>query len=313
MAEQFGWADAEMRLLNHGYNTTFGLRKGDERAALRINVNSLRSEDQLKGELAWVHALEESEVWVPLPILKRDGSGYLAELSSRRLMPEREESDTMFAVLYGWLPGRTAGHQWTPEVARAVGVATTQLHEHARTWKQPCEAYYSTPHDVMIGCPLNPRAVRPGFETVLERGNTVIDRLHRDQPLIPVHFDIHMWNLKWYRGRLAVFDFDDCRLGWPSWDVAITLFYMRRFANPAECETAYWEGLGKTLDDLGVSHDEMEALIASRGVFLASEMLGEWTAELQQMGTKYVDVTEQRVQHYLETGTFDPNVATLPS
>lgn len=312
MASQFGWSGAEMRLLNHGYNTTFGLRKGDERAALRINVNSIRTLGQLQGELAWVHALRDTDVWVPQPYRRLDGDGFLARVPRAHLLPDATPEQELYGVLYSWLPGRTTGHNWSPVIAHEVGRATTALHLHAATWNPPRGAVFSDPVDVMLGEKLEPRANRPGFEDVLARGNAVLAKLRAQEPMRPIHFDIHMWNLRWHRNRLAVFDFDDCRAGWRAWDVAITLFYMRRFPNPTECEPAYWEGLGLSLDDLGVTHDEMEALVACRGIFLASEMLKEWTAELQQIGTGYVDVTEKRIEHYLKTGTFDPSVASLP-
>lgn len=313
MADQFGWVDAEMRLLNHGYNTTFALRKGSDRAALRINVNSVRTKAQLLGEVAWVHALEDSPVWVARPHPLRNGEGYLATRPFDGLNSREQRQTDLYALLYDWLPGRTAGHRWGPEAARALGVATRQLHEHARSWSPPAEADFTEPGDVLIDCPLNPRARFDSFLEVIERGNRVVERLRTSQPMIPVHFDLHMWNIKWTRSRLAVFDFDDCRRGWPAWDVAITLFYMRRFPNPERCEPAYWEGLGATTESLGVTPDELEALIAARGVFLASEFLSEWTADIVKQGEAYLEVSKRRVEHYLATGKFDPNIATLPS
>lgn len=311
VARQFGWDDAELRLLNHGYNTTFELRRKGEKAALRINVNSDRTPGQLRGEVAWVHALQDSEVWVPRPYPMLDGSGFIAQHPYADLHARDATRTDMYAVLYSWLPGKTVGHQWSPEVARELGRVTTLLHEHGRSWHPPKDVDFSEPPDVLIGCKLNPRADLPDFQEVLQRGNAVIERLRRDQPMIPIHFDLHMWNLKWTRGRLSVFDFDDCRMAWPAWDVAVTLFYLRRFPDPVACEAAYWEGLGLGLKELGLSHAEMEALIAARGVFLASEMLSEWTAEVVKIGSAYLETTQKRVAHYLETGIFDTAVASV--
>lgn len=313
LAAQFGWGGCDLRLLNHGYNTTFGLRRGDERAALRINVNSIRTRGQIMGELSWVHALlDAGVVQVARPMPLADGGGFLAVHPFSALGARDPKAAHLHAVLYDWLPGRTAGHSWGPEPARALGQATRALHEHAKSWTVPADAEFTEPGDVMIDCPLNPKADLPEFREVLARGDGVIERLRREQPLIPVHFDLHMWNIKWHKGTMSVFDFDDCRMGWPAWDVAITLFYLRRFPEPDVCEAAYWDGLAASLDDLGVTYDEMEALIASRGVFLASEMLSEWTAEAVQIGGPYLEVTRKRVESYLHTGRFDPNVAVLP-
>lgn len=311
MAQQFGWQDATFRLLNHGYNTTFELRRGLERAALRINVNSDRTLGQLRGEVAWVHALQDSDIWVPKPYPVLNGSGFVARHPYAGLQLRDATRTEMYAVLYSWLPGKTAGHRWTPEVAQELGRVTTRLHDHGRSWTPPADVEFWEPQDVMIGCKLNPRADLPDFHEVLRRGNAVIERLKRDQPMIPVHYDLHMWNLKWTRGKLSVFDFDDCRFAWPAWDVAITLFYLRRFPEPVACEAAYWEGLGVDIGALGVSREEMEALVAARGVFLASEILSEWTADMVKVGSSYLEATQKRVAHYLETGVFDTSVAAV--
>lgn len=309
---QFGWGGSALRLLNHGYNTTYGLLRDGKRAALRINMNSIRTREQIMGELAWVKALlEAGSVPVARPLPLADGGGHLALHPFSAIGVRDPKAEHLHAVLYDWLPGRTAGHAWGPEPAHALGRLTRALHDHARSWTVPAEAEMTVPGDVMIDCPLNPKADTPDFREVLARGNRVVERLRRDQPLIPVHFDLHMWNIKWHKGKMSVFDFDDCRMGWPAWDVAITLFYLRRFPEPEACEAAYWQGLGATLDDLGVTYDEMEALIAARGVFLASEMLSEWTAEAVQIGEPYLDVSRKRVSFYLQTGRFDPNVAVL--
>ena len=301
-----------MRLLHHFYNTTYALDRDGKRAALRINVNSIRSRGQIMGELAWVNALrEEGAVHVARPIHLMDESGYLALHPFEAMGASESKAEHLHAVLYDWLPGRTAGHTWGPEPAYALGQATRLLHDHARSWILPSNAEMADPPNVMIGCPLNPRADFPEFREVLARGDLVLERFRREMPMIPVHFDLHMWNIKWHKGRLSVFDFDDCRMGWPAWDAAITLFYLRNFREPAASETAYWHGLEASLDDLCVSNADLEALVAARGVLLASEILGEWTAEAVQISSAYLEVTRKRVEAYLQTGRFDPNVAVL--
>ena len=49
---------ARLRLLNHGFNTTYRVDTTDgRRFALRINVNSRRSPQNLAAEVAWLTAL----------------------------------------------------------------------------------------------------------------------------------------------------------------------------------------------------------------------------------------------------------------
>ena len=42
-----------------------------------------------------------------------------------------------------------------------------------------------------------------------------------------LHADLHNSNLKWCRGRLYVFDFDDSAIGVPMQDLAISAYYLR--------------------------------------------------------------------------------------
>ena len=67
---------AALRLLNHGFNTTFRVDTTDgRRFALRLNVNSRRTDSFIGAEMAWLAALaEETDLWVPIPQRTLDGA-----------------------------------------------------------------------------------------------------------------------------------------------------------------------------------------------------------------------------------------------
>lgn len=120
-----------------------------------------------------------------------------------------------------------------------------------------------------------------------------------------------MGNVKWYRGRLSVFDFDDSLMGLPIFDAYVTVFYLRCIKGGRELEAAYWKGLESSPEALGVTTSDFELLVASRSILLANE-LSRWdNAETLAIAPKYCEVTEKRLAHYFETGEFDPMVATM--
>jgi Ser/Thr protein kinase RdoA (MazF antagonist) len=77
-----------LRLLNHGYNTTFRVdASGGQRFALRINVNSRRAPEHLNAEIGWLAALTaDTDLVVPVPQPDRD-SRLIVELSNENLGP----------------------------------------------------------------------------------------------------------------------------------------------------------------------------------------------------------------------------------
>ncbi len=119
----------------------------------------------------------------------------------------------------------------------------------------------------------------------------------------PLHADLHGGNLKWHEGRLAVFDFDDAGLGLPVLDLAITTFYLRRGGDEA-AETALREGYTEVLPWPDVAPGDLEALVASRQLLLANDLLGSSTASLRAMAADYLVTTVARLRHWFDTGTF---------
>lgn len=144
----FGLRDARVNLLHHAFNTTFGVRSGSERYALRLNTNSNRTREELSAEIAWTSALSErTDIWVPKPQRTHNGSPF-AELAWPEL------GRPLFATLYSWLPGRVAIDHPTPFVAESLGKLTRTLHDQARDWSLPAGAQLKPFDDILFHKPL---------------------------------------------------------------------------------------------------------------------------------------------------------------
>ena len=300
-----------LKLLNHGFNTTFGVRTtAGQRFALRLNVNSRRSESQLSAESAWLEALGR-ETALNLPVPQRNLGG---QLNAHVYSPTLDRQLT--ATLFSWLPGEDLGDDATPAQLREVGRAAAILHAHALEWRFPDGAallslehpLMDSPNNFGIDTPLLDDEAHSVIRTVFDRVSAVLrDLFARDTPRA-LHADLHNWNLKWARGKLYVFDFDDSGIGVPALDLAIAAYYLR----PDEAlESALLEGY-QTVAPLPVySSAEYEATVAGRNLVLLNDLLVNTTAELTALLPRYVPNSVTKLRNFLETGVFKHDVAGL--
>jgi Ser/Thr protein kinase RdoA (MazF antagonist) len=300
--EQYPIKVAQVRCINHGFNTTFRIDTTDgQKFALRINVNSRRPMPALKAEIAWLGALaRETDLIVPQPIARQDG-GLISSFTSSVL-----GRDTV-AVLFSWLSGKDLGLGATAQQLHATGRALNTLHQHSATWKIPRGCQFQNARDVFIDSKVvifdtpMPEARLEVFKTAYRQVNAVHEALHSRFIAQPLHADLHFWNLKWSRGKLSVFDFDDSATGVPLQDFGISFFYLRRLKDSATLENALLKGYGHLPN---YTQAELEAIIAGLQLLLANDLLMNETADLQAQAQTYLETSEIRLRTYLETGVF---------
>lgn len=294
-----------LRLVNHGFNTTFRVDADhDRRFALRINVNSQRRREWIAAEMAWQEAIvSDTDLTVPAPQRTRTG-GLVARAPSADLGRDLD------AVLYSWLPGPDLGDAATPHQMHGVGRALATLHTHGEHWRPPSgtdlpvfdEPLFGAPDRLTIGHPL----VSGEQQSVLAAALAETSRHHREMSTaatpIPLHADLHQWNTKWHRGRLALFDFDDSGFGIPLQDLAISAYYVRR-VDP-RLEDALHEGYASVRPLPDGIDDHYEALLASRNVLLLNDVLDTVNPEMRDALPSYLPTTVLRLAEWLDTGVF---------
>jgi Ser/Thr protein kinase RdoA (MazF antagonist) len=297
---------ARLRLLNHGFNTTFRVDTVDgQRLALRLNVNSHREPAWIDAEIAWLHALaRDTDLHVPSPRPTRAGALRTSVFSDDL---DRE----LPAVLFTWLSGPNLGDAVTPSQMRAVGVAMAALHTHADTWTPPSGTSLPLYDDALFGAPdhltgaehpdLSP-ARRAVIHDALTETTERFHEIYGSATPIPLHADLHQWNLKWHRGRLSVFDFDDSGLGVPMLDLATTAFYVRRVDRALEA--ALHEGYASVRALPAFTPAQYEAVLASRNLLLLNDQFVTVTDALGVGLADYIGITTTRLRHYLDTGEF---------
>ncbi|MDO8392561.1 MAG: phosphotransferase [Actinomycetota bacterium] len=302
---------AHLRLLNHGFNTTFRVDTTDgRRFALRLNVNSRRTPANLAAEAAWLAALAtETDLWVPAPLATRDGA-----LTGSVFSPDLGRS--LPCGLFTWLPGRDLGDEATVAQMREVGRATAVLHEHGAAWRMPAGAALPAIDTVLMDVPNNLGNDHPSLSAsqhmVLDEAFTTIqtqfDAVFAGARRQPLHADLHVWNLKWYRGRLIVFDFDDSGEGVPVQDLAISAYYLR---DGAAQEAALLEGYQQVRPLPSFTAQQYEALVASRNLVLLNDVIATSNAEFRAMLPRYVPNSLTKLRAYLDTGVYRHDVPGL--
>lgn len=292
----------QLKLYAFDFNATYRVNGPDGTFALRLNINSNSSESEVEAETEWVrHIHLETPVLVPQPVQSFSGR-YCVPLNS----PFMDQN--IPCVLYEWLPGRSY-EDLAPKTLRKLGASVRLLHDHGKSFTLSEGNTRQEYSGALLGKP-NRLPRNHVFMEVERRLDLVLKKLSR-QPKQLIHFDLHGGNFKVDRGRILIFDFDDCLFGWPILDLAQAVFYMRGRPDQIEAESAFWTGLGRNLDDYGVLQPEFETLLAGRSLLVANDVTSSKSAHLVAISERYQIVTERRLDHFLNTGRVDPGVCTL--
>lgn len=292
-----------LRLLNHGFNTTFRVDCADgSKYAVRVNINSRQTPAKLNAEACWVEALANVPgVRTPRLVRTSDGEAF----STVDLAP----GWPVTVVLYSWLPGRLIGLDADPDRYFELGEMAAKMHSHAAAWEIPEGAEFYVFADPLAGQPWR-LPEEQVFREVYERAAAALGRLVK-RPRIPIHYDLHLWNVMLCRGKVSVFDFDDAMLGWPELDASVASFYYRHGPEARLREARFLEGMG--FDQYGITYADFEALVASRQLLLANDLQSVVTAEIARDASQWIEVSRKRFRAYLETGVFDRSAAKGPS
>lgn len=292
--EGFDLGECELESINHEYNSTFKVTASTgEQFALRINVNSKRTLPNLKAEIFWVGQLATVEgISVPVPIKNRNG-----EYISTAWHPILERD--LHAVLFGWLEGEELGDEPTEEMMRATGRAMARMHAASLDTELPEGASLPVVDDMWWenGDSIEPSdLVTTEEKAIIARAVEKIEAITRDlysrnRPQL-IHADMHGWNVMWQGVDVALFDFDDCVVGLPAQDIAVTLYYN----DTDEQDAAFLAGYQELAPLPDFSQHAMSALKLQRRIFLLSYILETENPEHRAMVPEYLAKTIKRIE-----------------
>lgn len=284
--------------INYEYNATLKIEATNGQLfALRININSPRTPENLKAEVAWVRSLaQDSRVLVPEPIANNDESFYTSifhEASQR----------TLHCVLYSWLSGAELGDEPTAEQLHALGAAMATMHLASKDFSCPAgstlpsfiDPLWETEDFLLSEKSLLDSPTRDVISQAMDVIGSETQRLFSEnQPQI-IHADLHGWNVMWNNGTLAVFDFDDCGFGLPLQDLATAIYYL----DTPEQDAVLKEGYASVAPLPKHTQRDIDMLLLQRRILLLNYLYETTNAEHRSMLPEYLEETLRRVEKFL--------------
>ena len=289
----------EVTLISNEYNATFKVvTKDGTHYALRINVNSPRSIENLTAEIAWVNFLrDDARVKVPHPISTTKDQYFVTVANDLG-------SSEFKAVLYSWLDGEELGDEPTPEQIRSLGAAMATLHVSSKDFKLPAGAGLPSFKDPMWETEdflLSEKSVLdPEAQSLIAQALSVIkseiDTLYRQHTQQIIHADLHGWNVMWHEGQVAVFDFDDCGLGLPIQDLATAIYYL----DTPEQDAALKEGYASVSPLPEYFESQMQMFMIQRRIILLNYLYETSNEEHRAMIPEYLEESLRRIRKFLQ-------------
>jgi Ser/Thr protein kinase RdoA (MazF antagonist) len=288
---QYDLGESVAESINHEYNSTFKVTAGSgEKFALRINVNSSRSPENLNAEIFWVTSVHA--VHVPKPQVNKGGSAvsFGWHKASGRKLP---------AVLYSWLEGEEPGDEPTEEQLFALGAAMAKLHIESVVLELPSGAklpdltdpFWEVPNLLTGPDSKLSHAERQKVSDTLVQIGVVVSELRGDSALQPIHADLHPWNVMWNEGELAIFDFDDSGMGLPIQDLMTSLYYL----DTPEQDAALLAGYASVAPVPEHTAEQRRLLMLQRRLLLLSFLYETDNPEFAEMLPEYHAETFRRI------------------
>ncbi|MCK5246610.1 phosphotransferase, partial [Candidatus Bipolaricaulota bacterium] len=219
---EYGIEPTKLQQITEASNTIFRVSTSNsgEYALRMTSPKSCHGVDEIRSEVAWLHAIDEdTNIGVPAPVARLDGD-YVSEVS----LPG--EVNPICCAVYCWVPGVMLDDRLTEDNVRRLGILMAQLHEHAAGLTL-AEGFHIRTFDSVL-----PYAVEgfAGLEPVVlfnEDGQAPLtskqraiyreayqlvaaeieNLMRKTDPLRVIHNDLHVWNVKVDGDRLYALDF----------------------------------------------------------------------------------------------------------
>lgn len=289
----------EVSLINNEYNATFKIIVSDgEQFALRVNINSPRTAENLKAEVSWVNHLHmDGRVKVAKPIATTQGELFAS-------IRHDHSTRDLHCVLYSWLPGSELEDE--PELIqlKALGEAMAQMHLVAKDFVLPTDSNLPLLDDVMWSTGdflLSEKSVlNKEAKDLVSQTLRVIDShiksLYVGVTPIVIHADLHGGNVLWDLDSLSVLDFDDSGIGLPVQDLATAIYYL----DTPEQDAALRAGYAAIAPVPEMSDRDLEVFLIQRRVILLNYLYETTNEEHRAMIPDYLEESLRRIKKFLK-------------
>lgn len=220
----------KIRCITVRYNVIFRVDAEEGIFALRISGTQNRTALQIRSEMQWIETIcHDTDIHTACPLHTKNGE-LMITVENAGLPHPRHVTITR------WLYGKLLSAKPTISNIRQLGQALARLHYQAENYKPSGE--FMTFDDYKVGewgdlsylenddsrLTLEQKEL---FREAITQSEAIIQHL-RDEAgqLYLINNDLHLSNAVAFRGKVAVFDFDDCRWGHFIQDLSPALFWM---------------------------------------------------------------------------------------
>ncbi len=298
-----------VRLVSNAFNGIFRVdTHGGKKYILRVCLpEGGHNLKEVRSEMMWLAALQrDTDLGVPQPQPTRDG-----ELATT--VELAEVPGPRHCVVFGWVPGPDLADRLTVENVFKLGKLVARLHHHALSFSPPEGFCIKTADGVFpFGEPVilfddayrqyMPSERRDVFQVAMERVEKAIEDLYADKRGLRVlHYDLHQWNVKVFRGKLYPFDFEDMMWGYPVQDIAITFYYLQGHEQVLALREAFRRGYVQHSEWPEQYPGELDALVAGRGLELSNFVLQDPNPDYKSQAPAFIQRTERRLRAFLDS------------
>jgi len=224
-------------------NAVYAVHTADHRrVALRVHRFGYHTNESLQSEFAWTQALSRSGIEVPQPVASLAGRPF-------ELIQFPEVNGPRQVDVFEWIDGQLMGSDqgnvnsdvhWVERSYGALGELAAQMHNQACTWQLPpgFTRHAWDTAGLMGDQPLWGRfweleeltsRQRSFFEGVRERVRIDLNAYGAAPDRYGlIHADLVPENVLVQGTRLRVLDFDDAGFGWYMFELATSLYFLRR-------------------------------------------------------------------------------------
>lgn len=293
----------KVSLIQHAHNSVFRIDTEDGTPyVLRINLPNFRKPEEINSEMMWLAAIKhDTDLSVPDPLPTKDGK--LMVTVEAEGVPEPRH-----CVVFSWVGGRHFKRKPSPSHIRKLGKNLAYLHNHADTFSPPQDFWLS---DNSTAAPperyegdedMFPAERREIFQAATQKAQAALDKIHADKVSMRViHADLHLSNVKILRGKLQLFDFDDCIWGYPVQDIGISLYYLQYAPNFPVNREAFMQGYTSVRPSPETYDGQLDEMIAARELNLVNYILKSENPELVAIQPHIVAAAERRLGAWLNS------------
>jgi Ser/Thr protein kinase RdoA (MazF antagonist) len=225
----YGFNAADLNKLGSFESFVFEYQQAGQTYILKVIPLSHRQLGLVQGELEWINYLVEGGVSASPPVTS--GTGSCVEVVRAGNQDDGDREDYII-VVFEKAAGRIAtAEDWNEKLFMAWGRTMGRMHALTKNFQpsHPSYARYKWYEDEDLK---GKQHIPPSQPIVLERYWALIKRIEalpidRDSFGL-VHEDMHHGNFFVNKGKITVFDFDDCQYHWFAADISIPLFYVMR-------------------------------------------------------------------------------------